>query len=261
MARLNVNPTRMELRRLKDRLKTAERGHKLLKDKSDEMVRRFLDLARENKRLREEVDGELSNALDSFAFAAAVCSPLDVAQAVSMPSVKAKVEVGEVNIMGVDVPELKISREGEVKLPYALTSASAELDSSVLSLTAFTDKLLHLAEVEKTCTMLANEIERTRRRVNALEYIMIPQLQETIKFILMKLEEDERSAIVRIMKVNSISKNKAEAARKEKERAVAPDKPKAVKASAANSKPSKSAKKPAEKTAKAKPKSTAKPKK
>ncbi len=199
MARLNVNPTRMELRRLKDRLKTAERGHKLLKDKSDEMVRQFLLLVRENKRLREEIEGEIADAIRAFTLSAS--APLDVVQAIALPTLTASVAVGTKNVMGVDVPFMETKRVGDVALPYALFSAPAELDDTVLKLTALADKLLHLAEVEKTCNMLADEIEKNRRRVNALEYVMIPQLQETIKYILMKLDENERASIVRLMKV------------------------------------------------------------
>ena len=203
MARLNVNPTRMELRRLKDRLKTAERGHKLLKDKSDEMVRQFLVLIKENKRLREEIEVEIADALKAFAMSGG--APLEVVQAISLPTLTASVTVGTKNVMGVDVPYMQTKRVGEVQLPYALCSAPAELDDAVLKLTALADKLLHLAEVEKTCNMLADEIEKNRRRVNALEYVMIPQLQETIKYILMKLDENERAAIVRLMKVKENS--------------------------------------------------------
>ncbi|MCH5156192.1 MAG: V-type ATP synthase subunit D [Clostridiales bacterium] len=201
MARLNVNPTRMELRRLKDRLKTAQRGHKLLKDKSDEMVRQFLTLIKENKRLREEIEGEIGDALRAFELSSA--TPLDVVQAISLPTLTASITVGTKNIMGVDVPYMQTKRVGEVQLPYALCSAPAELDDAVLKLTELTDKLLYLAEVEKTCNMLADEIEKNRRRVNALEYVMIPQLQETIKYILMKLDENERASIVRLMKVKN----------------------------------------------------------
>lgn len=199
MARLNVNPTRMELRRLKDRLKTAERGHKLLKDKSDEMVRQFLTLIRENKRLREEIEGEVAEALRLFSLSAG--QPLETLQAIALPTLAASITVGTKNVMGVDVPYMQTSRVGDVELPYALCAAPAELDDAVLKLTELADKLLHLAEVEKTCNMLADEIEKNRRRVNALEYVMIPQLQETIKYILMKLDENERASIVRLMKV------------------------------------------------------------
>ncbi len=201
MSRMNVNPTRMELRRLKDRLKTAERGHKLLKDKSDEMVRQFLVLIKENKQLREDIEGEIAEALKAFSLSAA--APLDVVQAIALPTLTASISVGTKNVMGVDVPFMQTKRVGEVELPYALCSAPAELDTAVLKLTALADKLLHLAEVEKTCNMLADEIEKNRRRVNALEYVMIPQLRETIKYILMKLDENERASIVRLMKVNN----------------------------------------------------------
>ncbi len=193
----------MELRRLKDRLKTAERGHKLLKDQSDEMVRQFLILIKENKRLREEIEGEVAEALRTFSLSAG--SPLEVVQAIALPALTASITVGTRNVMGVEVPYMQTKRVGEVELPYALCSAPAELDDAILKLTALADKLLHLAEVEKTCNMLADEIEKNRRRVNALEYVMIPQLQETIKYILMKLDENERAAIVRLMKVKDQS--------------------------------------------------------
>lgn len=189
----------MELRRLKDRLKTAERGHKLLKDKSDEMVRQFLTLIRENKRLREEIEGEVAEALRLFSLSAG--QPLETLQAIALPTLAASITVGTKNVMGVDVPYMQTSRVGDVELPYALCAAPAELDDAVIKLTELADKLLHLAEVEKTCNMLADEIEKNRRRVNALEYVMIPQLKETIKYILMKLDENERAAVVRLMKV------------------------------------------------------------
>lgn len=189
----------MELRRLKDRLKTAERGHKLLKDKSDEMVRQFLTLIRENKRLREEIEGEVAEALRLFSLSAG--QPLETLQAIALPTLAASITVGTKNVMGVDVPYMQTSRVGDVELPYALCAAPAELDDAVLKLTDLADKLLHLAEVEKTCNMLADEIEKNRRRVNALEYVMIPQLKETIKYILMKLDENECAAVVRLMKV------------------------------------------------------------
>ena len=195
MARLAVNPTRMELRRLKNRLKTATRGHKLLKDKSDEMVRRFMELVRVDKSLREEIEGEVGDALRSFMLARAVATPEDIEQALGMPKVEARIETATKNIMGVDVPDL---------LPYAFSSVPADLDVAVIKISRLTEKLLRLAEVEKTCNMLADEIEKNRRRVNALEYVMIPQLNETIKYILMKLDENERGNLTRLMKVKSL---------------------------------------------------------
>ena len=209
MAKLNVNPTRMELRRLKNRLKTATRGHKLLKDKSDEMIRQFMLYVRENKRLREEVEGELQAALKSFMLARAVSSDAVIEEAVLMPSTHVGLTTSSKNVMSVDVPVFDIV-EGEISdlYPYSFASVSSELDTSISSLTTLLPKLLKLAEVEKTCNMLADEIEKNRRRVNALEYVMIPQLEETIKYITMKLDENERGNITRLMKVKDMIKSK-----------------------------------------------------
>ena len=208
MAKLNVNPTRMELRRLKNRLKTATRGHKLLKDKSDEMIRQFMLYVRENKRLREEVEGELQASLKSCMLARAVSSDAVIEEAVLMPSTHVGLNTSSKNVMSVDVPVFDIV-EGEVTdlYPYSFASVSSELDSSISSLTTLLPKLLKLAEVEKTCNMLADEIEKNRRRVNALEYVMIPQLEETIKYITMKLDENERGNITRLMKVKDMIKS------------------------------------------------------
>ncbi len=209
MAKLNVNPTRMELRRLKTRLKTATRGHKLLKDKSDEMVRQFMLLIKENKALREEIEGELSGALKSFMLARAVSSDAIIEEAIAMPGVKVELSTGSKSLMGIDVPEFKIV-EGDSKelYPYSFASVTAELDDSIATLSTLLAKLLKLAEVEKACNMLADEIEKNRRRVNALEYVMIPQLEETIKYITMKLDENERAATIRLMKVKSMINSK-----------------------------------------------------
>ena len=205
--RLQVNPTRMELKRLKTRLKTAERGHKLLKDKSDEMIRRFMEYAKENKRLREQVEKELSSALTTFIVAKAVSDDAIVQEAVAMPARTVKLEMDSQNVMSVVVPVRKVKQsDSKDKYPYSFSSVTAELDSSIEVMGGMLEKMVKLAEVEKTCNMLAIEIEKNRRRVNALEYVMIPQLQETIKFITMKLDENERSNIVRLVKVKSLIK-------------------------------------------------------
>ena len=211
MSKLNVNPTRMELRRLKNRLKTATRGHKLLKDKSDEMIRQFMLYVRENKRLREEVEEELGDSLKSFMLARAVSSDAVIEEAIAMPSAKVALETSSKNVMSVNVPVFTVT-EGESKAlyPYSFASVTSELDSSISSLTKLLPKLLKLAEVEKTCNMLADEIEKNRRRVNALEYVMIPQLEETIKYIVMKLDENERGATTRLMKVKSMLEQRQE---------------------------------------------------
>lgn len=205
MSKLNVNPTRMELRRLKNRLKTATRGHKLLKDKSDEMIRQFMLYVRENKRLREEVEEELTTSLKSFMLARAVSSDAEIEEAIAMPTAKVSLETSSKNVMSVNVPVFEITKSETSGLyPYSFASITSELDSSIASLTTLLPKLLKLAEVEKTCNMLADEIEKNRRRVNALEYVMIPQLEETIKYIVMKLDENERGATTRLMKVKSM---------------------------------------------------------
>lgn len=205
MARLAVNPTRMELRKLKTRLKTATRGHKLLKDKSDEMIRQFMNYATENKRLREEIENDLAEALRSFMLAQAVSSSVEIEQAIAMPDYKVNIKVGERSVMGVDVPYVEIAKSADsVTLPYVFPSVTGEMDEATEKISALTEKMLKLAEVEKTCNMLADEIEKNRRRVNALEYVMIPQLNETIKYIVMKLDENERGTLTRLMKVKSM---------------------------------------------------------
>lgn len=202
MARLNVNPTRMELKRLKARLSTAVRGHKLLKDKSDEMVRRFTGILKENKRLRDEVETELSDILKQFSVARSLMPAYEAETAFSMPSVAIAAECSTTSVMGVEVPAIALKEERNADgLPYAYSEITSEADYSVEMVGKLLPKLIQLAEVEKTVRLLADEIERNKRRVNALEHVMIPQLQETIKYIKDKLAENERAAIIRLMKV------------------------------------------------------------
>ena len=210
MAKMNVNPTRMELRRLKTRLKTATRGHKLLKDKSDEMIRQFMVYVRENKRLREEIEAELSIALKGFTLARAVSSNAVIEEAVMMPATKDEISLSSANVMSVEVPSISVvEHEGQDKYPYSFDTVTSELDASIGTLSTLLVKLVKLAEVEKTCNMLADEIEKNRRRVNALEYVMIPQIEETIKYINMKLDENERASTIRLMKVKSMIEQKS----------------------------------------------------
>ncbi len=202
MARLNVNPTRMELKKLKARLATATRGHKLLKDKSDEMVRRFSLIIRENKRLRDEVEKELSGTLRQFSVARSVTPAYRAETAFAMPSVAVRAECQTESVMGVEVPDVKLVNEKRSDgLPYAFPEITGEADFSVARASALLPKMVELAKTEKTVRMLAAEIERNKRRVNALEYVMIPQLEETIKYIKSKLDENERAAVIRLMKV------------------------------------------------------------
>lgn len=220
MAKLNVNPTRMNLSTLKKRLETSVRGHKLLKDKQDELMRRFISLIKENKELREEVEGELSISFKDFLLASAIMSPEMLEQAVALPAQRTNVDIVTKNIMGVDTPIMnftieKISESGSV-YPYGFAQTTADLDDAIGQLNNVMLKLLKLAEVEKTAQLMADEIEKTRRRVNALEYKTIPDLQETIKYIVSKLDENERANITRLMKVKDIiSKEENKPAKKE----------------------------------------------
>lgn len=209
-----INPTRMELQNLKRRLKTATRGHKLLKDKRDEMVRRFVLLARENKRLREQAEGELASAMQQFAAARAEMGNAATYEALICPARELGVEADLRNVMSVEVPVISITDNGEdsavTELPYGFAFTSPELDGAVLGLAKLLPLLIKLAETEKACNMLADEIEKTRRRVNALEYIMIPEMHTNIRYISMKLEENERSSQTRLMKVKDILAQQAQ---------------------------------------------------
>ncbi len=204
MARLNVNPTRMELKKLKARLSTATRGHKLLKDKSDEMIRRFTILLREAKALREQVEAELSDVLRLFSVARSVTPSFVAETAFSMPSTLIKANCTTESVMGVDVPKVELVKEKRADgLPYTYSEITGEADYSVAKASELLPKMVALAQTEKAVRMLAEEIERNKRRVNALEYVMIPQLEETIRYIKDKLDENERAAVVRLMKVKS----------------------------------------------------------
>lgn len=211
MSRLNVNPTRMELKKLKVRLKTATRGHKLLKDKSDEMIRRFTVLLRENKRLRDEAEKELGSVLKEFSFAKGQMSSAAIENAFMIPTSSLSVDCGLTTVMNVVVPEIKVKEsKSDEPYPYAFSAVTSEADYSVRRISSVIAKLVKLAEVEKQTAMLADEIEKNKRRVNALEYVMIPQLEETIRYIASKLDENERAATTRLMKVKSMIAERVE---------------------------------------------------
>lgn len=206
MAELRVNPTRMELKNLKNKLATARRGHKLLKDKCDELMRRFLDIVREDKAMRQKVADELALVHRSFATASALTSPRAMREALILPTRSTELAVSTKNLMSVVVPTFTLSEvgEGAHDMPYGVAFTSGELDAAVRELSAMADDLVKLAELEKSAQMLAQEIERTRRRVNALEYIMIPRYEVAIKGITMKLDENERGNTTRLMKVKDM---------------------------------------------------------
>lgn len=207
MARLNVNPTRMVLTSLKRRLLMARRGHKLLKDKRDELMKKFLEIVRENRTLREEVEEKLNVVHSRFVMARAVMSSETVEEALMFPKTEVNLNASTRNIMSVEVPVFEFTAEinpGCDIYPYGFANTTAELDEAVSTLSELAPKLLKLAEVEKSAQLLADEIEKIRRRVNALEYVLIPNLEETIKYIMMKLDENERSNLARLMKVKDM---------------------------------------------------------
>ncbi|MCL2111375.1 MAG: V-type ATP synthase subunit D [Clostridiales bacterium] len=207
MARLNVNPTRMVMTTLKGRLYTAMRGHKLMKDKRDELMKRFIELAKENKELRDRVEEHITGVYAGFSIAGAVMSREALEEALMYPKRSAAVSVSYANVMSVIVPEFEFDYKsvGDSDIyPYGFAHTSGELDGAIKDLSEVFPTMLELAAKEKKLALLAGEIERTRRRVNALEFIMIPNLQETIKFIRMKLDENERGNQVRLMKVKDM---------------------------------------------------------
>lgn len=213
MAGTHVNPTRMELTRLKKKLVTARRGHKLLKDKRDELMRQFLELVKLNKELRKKVEDGILAANKDFALAAAVMGEQAVKTALLAPKQSVTVDASARNIMSVDVPVFEYKTRTADKsdiYSYGYADTSSDLDEAVSSLSRVFPDMLRLAEVEKSCALMAAEIEKTRRRVNALEHVMIPEYMEKIRYITMKLDENERSTQIRLLKVKDmvIEKNR-----------------------------------------------------
>ncbi|SFE17039.1 V/A-type H+-transporting ATPase subunit D [Peptostreptococcaceae bacterium pGA-8] len=207
MERMNVNPTRMMLTSLKKRLKTASRGHKLMKDKRDELMKSFLELARENGRLREQVESGLEEVYKAFTVASSIISNEVIEESLMFPKQGVSLSVDTKNIMSVEVPVFSFttttSESGNI-FPYGFARTSGELDMAVEGLSDLFPMLLELAAKEKETALLAAELEKTRRRVNALEYVMIPRLEMTIKYITMKLDENERGNQTRLMKVKDM---------------------------------------------------------
>ncbi|WP_270660557.1 V-type ATP synthase subunit D [Enterococcus thailandicus] len=207
MARLTVNPTRMEFTRLKKQLTTATRGHKLLKDKQDELMRQFILLVRKNHQLRQEMEAELQAAMANVVLANASINEAFIEELFVLPAETMELAVTEKNIMSVKVPVMNFQyddRLGEAPLEYGYLNSNAELDQAIEQFTSVLPKLLAITEIEKTCQLMASEIEKTRRRVNALEYMTIPQLEETIYYIQMKLEENERAEVTRLIKIKDM---------------------------------------------------------
>ena len=207
MPNVTVSPTRMELTRLKGKLRTAQRGHKLLKDKRDELMKQFLDTVREVRALRAEVEADLMAVHGSFTVASALMSAQSIQQALMYPKQSVELTMGTQNIMSVNVPvyhfETKTKSDADI-YPYGFADTSGELDDAVDALGKVFRKMLKLAQIEKAAQLMAEEIEKTRRRVNALEYVMIPNTQESIRYITMKLDENDRATTTRLMKVKDM---------------------------------------------------------
>lgn len=212
MPKAAITPTRMVLNQQKTRLKTALRGHKLLKDKRDELMRQFMEVVRKNRELRTRVEEGLTEAFSALTVASAVMSPEMLEQAILYPRQSVELTMQFKNIMSVNVPvydfKTKTADTGDI-YPYGFAQTSGELDDALAILSRVFGDMLELAQVEKTMQLMAEEIEKTRRRVNALEYVMIPECQENIKYISMKLEENDRSSKVRLMKVKDMVLEKA----------------------------------------------------
>ncbi len=207
MALMNVNPTRMELTRLKKKLAVATRGHKLLKDKRDELMRQFLDIVRENKELRQGVENSIKTANKSLIIARSLMQKEALKTALMMPKQQVDIEIGQKNIMSVDVPVFKAKTKTDNPndiYSYGYAFTGGDLDEGVLTLAKALPDILKLAQQENAAQLMASEIEKTRRRVNALEHVMIPDLKDTIRFITMKLDENERSSQTRLMKVKDM---------------------------------------------------------
>ena len=207
MANVTVIPTRMELTRLKGKLKTAQRGHKLLKDKRDGLMKQFMEVVRELRSLREEVEEELMTVHKSFTVASAIMSSESLEQALLYPKQSVELMQSSKNIMSVNVPvyEFQTKTKSDTDIyPYGFAATSGELDTAVDALGKVFQKMMKLAETEKTAQLMAEEIEKTRRRVNALEYVMIPDLKESIRYITMKLDENDRATTTRLMKVKDM---------------------------------------------------------
>ncbi len=204
-----VTPTRMELQKTKKRLTTASRGHKLLKDKQDEMARQFMLYIRRDRELRREIETLLGGAMGQMSLAEAQMGTAALEEALMISAAAKMPELSLQNIMSMKVPKIEGAESGGGEISYGFAFTSEKLDDAYLAINDLMPKLYELAAVEKTCDMLSDEMERTRRRVNALEYVMIPQMQATIKYITAKLEDNERSNTIRLMKVKEIMHTEA----------------------------------------------------
>ncbi len=210
MAVLNVNLTRIESINMKKSLKTAQRGHKLLKDKLDELVKKLLELVKENQKLRKKTDEMLKNAYQNFMLAKAVIGEQYIEEALVIPNQSVSVDIGETSIMSVKIPQFnfkkttKVSEDEENKVLYGFAYTTSDLDKAIAKFSEVSESLLELAQNEKAIELISAEIEKTRRRVNAIENVTIPNYMDTIKYIGLKLSEDERASTARLMKIKEM---------------------------------------------------------
>jgi len=200
---LEVNATRMELLKLKKRLVLARKGYDFLKKKQDELMRRFFELLEQVGELRTDIENRIQKAHRSFLMALSVMDREKLEEAMMFPSQKLNMEVSTASVMNLRLPRFNVSSEGSV-YSYGFAETSADLDSALGAYSELLPEMLRLSQIERSIELLANEIEVTRRRVNALEYILIPNLQDTIKYITMRLDEMERSNLSRLMRVKEI---------------------------------------------------------
>ncbi len=203
MAILSVGANRMNMMKLRRRLVIARKGHKLLKDKQDELMRNFLEIVDEIKGLRDRTEKILIEALQRFTIATGSLPREEIEGIFTIPSVEANVNVKSARLLNLRVPHFEVTFEGE-GISYSIAQTPAELDGAMEDMSESLKLLVTLAETEKKLELLAQEIDTTRRRVNALEYVMIPDLIDTVRYIRMKLEELERGNLTRLMKVKDI---------------------------------------------------------
>ncbi len=201
--KLKVNPTRMELLRLKRRLKIAQKGHKLLKEKRDGLMKEFMEVIKLAKTTREEMEQKLAIAFRSYTLAASNTIPQAMEAASTLPSQKTDLKFSTKNVMSVNIPQIEVQTSGDW-LSYGFYDTSGELDIAIINLQDTAPQMIKLAEIEKSAQLMAKEIEKTRRRVNALEHVMIPNIEETVKYITMKLSEQERATITTTMIVKEM---------------------------------------------------------
>ncbi|MGN0798668.1 MAG: V-type ATP synthase subunit D [Christensenellales bacterium] len=206
MARMNVNPTRIQLKTLKSRLVVAKRGHKMLKDKCDELIKKYTVLVKQNYSLRKQVESSLKTIFSSFCFAKSYLSTCEVMKHFMLPTKNLSFDFATASLVNVSVPTISTTNKERIDRPYAMLDSNSLFDRPTKELCEVMPQVLRLAEVEKTCQILSFEIEHTKRRVNALEFVMIPQLEETIKYISMKIDEQERTSKIRLLKVKSMIK-------------------------------------------------------